>query len=237
MISTNQIAEIGLIVGEPSRAAMLTALLGGRALTANELARCANITPQTASSHLARLTSANLVKVAKQGRHRYHRLASPEIARMLENMAHMAINAAHPVRDITVGPRDKAMRRARTCYDHFAGRLGVAITDRLIARGVIEFDDEAGLIFDDGLLFLEGHGIRLTPAAAAKRVSARPLCRPCLDWSERRPHVAGKLGAAICSHFLQRKFVRRIGDSRTLRITQPGHRALREIFGIGDLDC
>ncbi len=235
MVNINQIAEIGLLVGEPARAAMLAALMDGQALTASELAHCANITPQTASSHLARLRAATLVKMEKQGRHRYHRLASPEIARMLENIMQIASENLPPLRKISVGPRDQAMRQARTCYDHFAGRLGVAITDGLVSQGVIEFDDEAGLISPAGIDFLGDHGIGLAGTAAGKPRSTRPLCRPCLDWSERRPHVAGKLGAAICAHFLEKKLVRRIKSSRALEITPNGHTALREIFGVRNL--
>ncbi len=235
MVNTNQIAEIGLLVGEPARAAMLAALMDGQALTATELARCANVTPQTASSHLARLTSGELLKVEKQGRHRYHRLASPAIARMLEGIMQIASGTAPPKRKIAPGPRDEAMRRARTCYDHFAGRLGVAITDALVTQGVIELDDEAGLIFDDGIEFLGRHGIDLTRVPPGRRVSTRPLCRPCLDWSERRPHVAGKVGASICAHFFQRKFVRRIKGTRALEVTPGGYEALRKMFGVRHL--
>lgn len=235
MVNTNQIAEVGLLVGEPARAAMLGALMDGQALTAGELAHCAGITPQTASGHLARLTAASLLKVERQGRHRYHRLASPEIAQMLESIMQIAATTAPPTRKLTVGPRDQAMRRARTCYDHFAGRLGVAITDGLIARGVITFDDEAGLISSDGMAFLGSHGIDLGLITPGGRPSARPLCRPCLDWSERRPHVAGKVGAAISAHFFGRTLVRRIKGTRALEVTPGGLMALRKMFGIRDL--
>ncbi|MEX1152472.1 ArsR/SmtB family transcription factor [Parvibaculum sp.] len=232
MVNTNRLAEIGSLVGEPARAAMLLALMDGRALTATELARSAGITPQTASTHLARLTSADLLRMARQGRHRYHRLASPDIARLLEDIMQIASLTARPERRIATGPRDAVMRRARTCYDHFAGQLGVAITGALVTRRVIEFDDEAGLISADGIAFLARFGIGIAPGS---QTSTRPLCRPCLDWSERRPHVAGKVGAAICTHFLEKKFVRRIGDTRALEITPPGIKALREMFGIRNL--
>lgn len=235
MVNTNQVAEVGLLIGEPARAAMLIALMDGQAHTATELARCANITPQTASSHLARLTCAELLKVEKQGRHRYHRLASPEIARMLEGIMQIASTSSQPKRQLAVGPRDETMRRARTCYDHLAGRLGVAITDALITQGVIEFDDEAGLISEDGIKFLDRFGINVTKAAPGNRASTRPLCRPCLDWSERRPHVAGRVGAVICTHFVEKKLVRRVNGSRALEITPSGQMALLEMFGIRNL--
>ncbi len=205
--------------------------MDGRALTATELSRVAGVTPQTASSHLARLTSAKLVTVRKQGRHRYHRLARPEIARMLERMMQIAAtNDLAPKRKVVTGPRDEAMQRARTCYDHFAGRLGVAISDRLIAKGAVELDSESGLLTAKGTAYLDGYGIEIS----GSRKSARPVCRPCLDWSERRPHIAGKLGAAICTHYFDKGYVRRRNGTRALEITPPGQRALRDMFGISD---
>lgn len=229
MISTNHLAKIGQLVGDPARAAMITALMDGRALTANELAHCANITPQTASSHLAQLTEAEILKVEKQGRHRYHRLASPDIAHMIEGMMDVALLTDKTVHKISTGPRDAAMRAARVCYDHFAGRLGVAVTDALVKKGAIEFDDEAGLITPKGTKLFSKLDIDVT--SNSKR-SKRPICRPCLDWSERRPHVAGKLGAAICTHFLEKSFVRRVNDSRALIVTPKGHQALYDMFGV-----
>lgn len=236
MVNTNQIAEIGSLVGEPARAAILGALLDGRALTAGELAYVAGITPQTASSHLARLTAAGLLAVEKQGRHRYHRLATAAVARMLEGIMQIASGrAATAGRKLVTGPRDAAMRRARTCYDHFAGRLGVAITDGLIMQGVIEFGEEAGLVTEPGLERLAALGIELDDTAAKRARSSRPLCRPCLDWSERRPHLAGKLGAAIAAHYFERGYVRRIRESRALDVTPRGRKALRDMFGVADL--
>jgi DNA-binding transcriptional ArsR family regulator len=233
MVSTNQLAEIGALVGEPARAAMLTALLDGRALTAAELARASMITPQTASSHLARLSSAGLLAVEKQGRHRYHRLASPAVARMLEDIMEIALVGADKTRrPVAVGPRDRTMRMARTCYDHIAGRLGVAITDALVARNAILFEEDGGQLTAEGERFLRDIGIVLPERAAAARRSARPLCRPCLDWSERRPHVAGQVGAAICRHCLDRGWIRRLKDTRALSITPKGRQQLRERFGV-----
>lgn len=231
MVTTNQIAEIGLLVGEPARAAMLMALMGGQALTASELARCAGVTPQTASSHLSRLTAAHLVTMRRHGRRRYHRLASDEIAAMLESIMQIASAAPAAPRTIVVGPRDAALRTARTCYDHIAGRLGVEIAVALQKKGAVEIDDQAAAITRAGMTFFEQIGVDLTSGG---RRSRRPLCRPCLDWSERRPHIAGALGKAICAYFEERKLVRRIGDTRALRVTPEGREALREVFDIRD---
>ncbi len=231
MVNTNQIAEIGLLVGEPARAAILTALMDGQALTASELARCAGITPQAAISHLARLSTARLLKVEKQGRHRYHRLANADIAKMLEGMMQIASDRSPTPRKIVAGPRDAALRKARTCYDHFTGQLGVSITAALETMGAIELDDDAGLITSEGLKLIDQLGIELDPQGER---SKRPLCRPCLDWSERRPHVAGKLGKAISTHFFDRRLVRRIKDTRALSVTPAGRAALREVFNIRD---
>ncbi len=237
MVNTNQIAEVGALVGEPARAAILGALMDGRALTATELAGVAGITPQTASSHLARLAGARLLAVEKQGRHRYHRLATPDVARMLEGIMQIAsVNAAPQRRKLVVGPRDARMRKARSCYDHFAGRLGVAITDGLIAKGVIEFGDGSGLVTEQGLDFLKRIGIEMPEGGSGGPRSSRPLCRPCLDWSERRPHVAGKLGAQICAHYMSKGYVRRIEETRALDVTPRGKKALRDMFAINDFD-
>jgi DNA-binding transcriptional ArsR family regulator len=231
MTTTNQIAEIGALVGEPARAAMLAALMDGRALTASELACLSQVTPQTASSHLARLTSAGLLSVQSQGRHRYHRLATPAVARMLEGIMQIAaVELPKPARALATGPRDAAMRLARTCYDHLAGRLSVAIAEALVDRRAVEFEDDGGQLTRRGERFLETLGIVL-PEAGARR-SARPLCRPCLDWSERRVHVAGRVGAALCSHSLEEGWVRRLAGTRALAVTPKGRQAFGRHFGV-----
>ncbi|SMH56583.1 ArsR/SmtB family transcription factor [Azospirillum agricola] len=231
-MNTNRIAEIALLLGEPARAAMLAALMDGRALTATELSAVAGVTPQTASGHLGQLRGAGLITAERQGRHRYHRLAGPEIARLLETVMQIAALTAPPLaKPPRTGPRDAALRHARLCYDHLAGELGVAITDALLARGAIEFDDGAGLVTDQGVAFFRDLGIVVAPAPR----SSRPLCRPCLDWSERRPHVAGAVGAALCAHLLERDVIRRSGGSRTLSTTPQGRAVLRDLFGIGAL--
>jgi DNA-binding transcriptional ArsR family regulator len=231
MTTTNRVAEIGALVGEPARAAMLAALTDGRALTASELSYAARITPQTASSHLARLVGAGLLAVEKQGRHRYHRLASAAVAHMLEGIMQIA-SEGEGLRRPRTGPRDEAMRLARSCYDHLAGRLAVAIAEAMVERHVIEFEDDGGLVTESGQRFLDGIGIALPAPAAGGRRSARPLCRPCLDWSERRAHVAGQLGAALCRHSLDQAWFRRLPETRALAVTPKGRLALHKHFGI-----
>ncbi len=231
MASNALFAEIAALSGDPARASMLHALMDGRALTATELARAAGITPQTASGHLHRMTAAGLLSVEKQGRHRYHRLAAPSVARMLESIMQVAAELAPDRRKLTVGPKDAALRRARTCYDHFAGRLGVGLTDALIGHGHIELTSDAGILTPSGMIFLTGIGIDTEPLLARRtRHSGRVLCRPCLDWSERRPHLAGALGAAICAHSMQHGWTTRLDGTRAVLITRRGERVFRESF-------
>jgi DNA-binding transcriptional ArsR family regulator len=233
MVTTTSLAELAALVGDPARANMLIALMEGRALTATELAHVAGVTPQTASGHLARLSAAGLLGIEKQGRHRYHRLASRDIARMLEGMMNIAASITAPRgKRVVVGPRDQALRAARTCYDHLAGRLGVAIADTMAADGRIELGPEGGVVTEDGLRFLRSLGIDGPTEAAASSGSRRPFCRPCLDWSERRPHLAGIVGRAICAFAFERGWVRRINGTRALAITPPGTIGFRETFRI-----
>src|ERR1700687_5066183 len=168
MDSTAMLAEIAALAGDPARAGMLHALMDGRALTASELARTAGITPQTASGHLARLTTAGLLAVEKQGRHRYHRLASPAVAQMIESIMQVAAAAEASRRPVRVGPRDAALRTARTCYDHLAGRLGVAVPDAMVAGGHVELGSDAGLVTDAGMALLSGIGIDLADIIARR---------------------------------------------------------------------
>jgi DNA-binding transcriptional ArsR family regulator len=220
------IAEIASLMGDVARAHMLAALMDGRALTALELALTARVTPQTASSHLAKLREANLLKMEKQGRHRYFRLASPRVAQALESVLTLAGDA--PPRHRPPTRIDAEMRTARTCYDHVAGLLGVGVTDSLVARGCVVIDDDAGEVTDAGAAFLERLGIDLTRRGKSRRI----FCRPCLDWSERRPHLAGHVGAALCAHFLDADWVRRTRESRALKITPLGREKFAEVFGV-----
>jgi DNA-binding transcriptional ArsR family regulator len=232
MASNAMFARVAALAGDPARAGMLHALMDGRALTASELARVAGITAQTASSHLARMTAVGLLSVEKQGRHRYHRLASPAVAQMMETIMQVAADLEPSRARLTVGPRDAALRAARTCYDHLAGRLGVALADALVAGGHAEIASDAGIVTDRGIAFLGRIGLDVDALLERRgRHSARVLCRPCLDWSERRPHLAGAVGAALCAHSLEKNWVRRVDNSRAVTITPKGWRVFREEFG------
>ena len=220
------ISVVASLVVDPARANMLTALLSGRALTASELAQEAGITPQTASSHLAKLEAGGLIEAEKQGRHRYYRLSRAEVAEAVEAL--MAVAAVGPKRYRPTGPKDDAMRLARTCYDHLAGRLGVAMADALCGGGHVVLSEGVGLVTETGERFLASFGIDFGAPAKAKR----PLCRCCIDWSERRPHLAGRLGAALLDRTLALNWIGRVSNSRTMKITAAGERGFAATFGI-----
>lgn len=231
MTTNARFAEIAALAGDPARAAMLHALMDSRSLTASELAHIAGVTPQTASGHLSRMTTAGLLTVTKQGRHRYHRLASVAVAQMMEGIMQVASVATPTNRTLVTGPKDQALRAARTCYDHLAGRLGVALADGLVASGHVELTDDAGLVTESGAAFLDQMGIEISPKSQTKR-RPRILCRPCLDWSERRPHLAGVVGAALCAHGLDKGWIRRVRDTRAVTVTPAGRRIYHDAFGI-----
>ena len=232
MASNARFAEVASLAGDPARAGMLHALMDGRALTASELARVAGVSPQTASGHLARLTAAGLVQVAQQGRHRYHRLATPAVAQMIESIMQVAsgVEAMRPAP--ATGPRDAALRAARTCYDHLAGRLGVALADALVTGGHVELADDAGLVTDNGIALFERIGIDVASLIPRGGKSTRVLCRPCLDWSERRPHLAGAVGAALCARSFDEGWIRRIAGTRAITVTPKGQRIYRDTIGM-----
>lgn len=218
-------AEIAALIGNPARANILLALGDGRALTATELAYAAHVSPQTTSGHLAQLTASGLLSLSKQGRHSYYRLASPLVGRMLEAIMAVAADSA-PRRPRWRG--DESLRTARTCYDHLAGRLGVALTDALIARGSLILSDDGGELTPEGTEFLHDFGINL----AAIRQRRRVFCRPCLDWSERRPHLAGAVGAAIATRCFDLGWIARQRDSRALTILPSGHAGFAQVLGV-----
>lgn len=223
------IAVAARLIGEPARAAMLEALMSGRALTAGELARVAGIAPATASEHLARMRSGGLVTVVVAGRHRYHRLASAEVAQALEALA--LIGQAKPARTLRQSHANAAMLVARTCYDHLAGRIGVALHDSLVARSALRVGGAGYELTAAGESLLAGWGLDVAAARARKRAFARP----CLDFTERRPHLAGSLGAAILERLLELGWLTpRSRDHRAVRLTDPGRSGLDEVFGIAD---
>jgi DNA-binding transcriptional ArsR family regulator len=220
-----RLAEIAALVGDPARANILSALADGRALTAGELAYAGGVTPQTASGHLAKLADARLLAVTKQGRHRYYRLATPLVGRMLESI--MAVAADAPPRYRPAGKFDAALRFARTCYDHFAGRLGVGLADRLCAQGHVVLSEDGGEVSEAGSVFLSRFGLDFDALRRQRRI----YCRPCLDWTERRPHLAGAVGAALAARCFDLGWVRRKRDSRALTITERGRDGFHEVFG------
>lgn len=216
MIEGPRIAAVAALIGDPARANMLTALLDGRSLTASELAETGGIAPPTASGHLARLVEAGLLSVRKQGRHRYFRLADSDVAETLERLMSLAQRTgAVPVR---TGPRDAALREARICYDHLAGARGVAMLDSFQRRGFVEGEEEL-VLTSDGRTFLAAIGLDVDQLATRRRA----LCRACLDWSERRAHLGGALGAALLDLMAERHWLRR-DEGRVLRFSPSGMR-------------
>ena len=212
------IAPVAALAGDPARANMLAALIGGKALTAGELAREAGVTAQTASSHLAKLQDGGLILGVKQGRHRYFRLAGSDVAEMLEKMMGVAERAGHT--RTRTGPKAPELRNARVCYDHLAGEMGVVLFDNLVSARLIAGGDEPRLT-KRGEEFAGKFGIDLE----ALRGERRPLCKSCLDWSMRRHHLAGALGAAMLDRFYELNWARRDRSSRAVHFSSQGERA------------
>lgn len=220
------IALVAALLGDPARANMLTALVGGQALTAGELARTAGVTAQTASSHLARLEAGRLVTARKQGRHRYFALADDDVAQVLEGLMGLAERVGHS--RTRTGPREPELRRARVCYDHLAGDLGVAMLDGLIAQGRVA---EAGgdlALTPSGAAFVREFGIEPDSLGSPRR----PVCKACLDWSVRRSHLAGALGAAILTRLYSLGWASRVEGARVVRFTPRGLSAFSKAFGL-----
>jgi DNA-binding transcriptional ArsR family regulator len=217
------IARIAALVGDPARANMLTALMTSQALTASELAQEAGVTLPTASSHLAKLEAGGLVTPQKQGRHRYFRLSGADVASALEGLMGLAARAGH-VR-VRPGPKEPALRRARVCYDHLAGDLGVQLFESLTSRGLIA--GESLRLTLRGERFVTGFGIDL----AALRKSRRPVCKACLDWSARRNHLAGALGAALLDRIYALRWARRKAGSRVVHLSRRGEAEFDAWFG------
>jgi len=222
MSDSLQLAKTAALLGDPARANIMAALMDGRALTAKELAFAAHVSPQTTSGHLGKLTEAGLLTPEKQGRHRYFRLSSPLVGQMLESILAVAGQTASKP---TTWRGGEALRNARTCYDHLAGRLGVALADSLVSRGHLALSADGGEVTDSGHHFLCTFGAEPVPG---KRV----FCRPCLDWSERRPHIAGRLGAALATRCFTLGWVARQRDTRAVTITPAGRLGFSQAFGV-----
>jgi DNA-binding transcriptional ArsR family regulator len=261
------LAALAGLIADETRAAFLLVLLDGRAWTAGELARYAGVAASTASEHLGKLVAGGLLAEERQGRHRYVRLADAQVAQLVEDLAaQVSPAAAERPRGLRESSAGSAMARGRTCYDHLAGRLGIAVTDALTGLGLLRATSEpkgrAGVesssarrpgglstvglstpaeaplrrtykegaqgfaLTDEGLAWFDGQGIPLV------RTGRRPLARACLDWTERRPHLAGVAGAALCRHALDAGWCVRIGSERAVKVTDQGDRAFAELLGI-----
>lgn len=218
------IALIGSLIGDPARANMLTALMSGKALTATELAAEAGITIQTASAHLKKLEAAEMLQHRKQGRHRYFTLADEEVGTVLE--AIMGLASKRGLVRARTGPKDPALRKARVCYNHLAGDLGVQLFDGMIASGWITENGDDVELSADGRSAIDHFGIDI--AAISK--SRRPLCKSCLDWSERRTHLAGSLGTALLNRFFELGWASREENSRVVRFSPAGEKQLQVRF-------
>ena len=227
MVAAANLVEVAALVGDTARATMLAALMGGQSLTGTELAYVARVSRPTASEHLARLVDARLLAVTRKRRFAYYRIASPLIARMLESIQAVAAIEVPP-RHQPRSAADEALRFARTCYDHIAGTVGVALADALQAAGHAVLSDDGGELTDGGAQLLQRFGVAPVPKTKSRRV----YCRPCLDWSERRYHVAGFVGAEICRCCLERGSLTRMRDTRALQLTPEGRSGLAETFGV-----
>jgi DNA-binding transcriptional ArsR family regulator len=225
MVAAANLVEVAALVGDTARATMLNALMGGQSLTATELAYCANVSRSTASGHLSKLVAARLLTVIRNRRFSYYRITSPLVATMLESIKVVAAVEVPPRRQPRSAKND-ALRFARCCYDHLAGQVGVAVTDALVAMGHIVLTDEGGEVTSSGGCFLSALGADLRPR------SRRIFCQPCLDWSERRYHLKGLVGARILDRLLELGWFKCVPGSRALQLTSSGREGLSEIFQV-----
>lgn len=220
------ISSIAALIGDPARANILTALISGCALTATELTVEAGVTKQTTSSHLAKLVMGNFLKVEKQGRHKYYRLANREIANLLEILTNVAADLA-PKR-VRMGPKEPALRKARRCYDHLAGDLAVKLLDGFLAQKLLVEDGDSLKATPKGIDYFDRFGIDMKKIIHQKR----PTCLACLDWSVRRPHLAGGLGAALLSKFETLGWATKFEKSRIIEFSKTGEANLIKMFDL-----
>lgn len=218
------IAMLGTLIGDPARANMLSALMSGKALTVSELASEAGVTLQTASSHLSKLEAAELIIRRKQGRHRYFSLAGDEIGHVLEVM--MGFAAKHGHMRTRTGPKDPALRKARVCYNHLAGEMGVLMFDHMTDHNYLLLENEDVKLSETGRQFIRKLGIDLDTLTRSRR----PLCKSCLDWSARRSHLAGSIGTALLSYFLDQTWARKLENSRVIEFTKSGEQQFHNLF-------
>jgi DNA-binding transcriptional ArsR family regulator len=229
MTTVNALSEIAALMGDPARAAMLSLLMDGRAHTASDLAHAAGVTAQTASGHLSRMVEAGLLGARAQGRNRFYRLASGDVAHAMESLMALAGQRAEPASRSAAWRRDPDLRYCRTCYDHLAGQVGLAVTDSLTQHGHLEPKGPRDWqLTSSGELFCQRLGVDL---AGARSSTTRHFARQCLDWSERRPHISGALGSAIADTFFKKGWAERLRRGRTVRLTDSGRRALSSHFG------
>ena len=222
------LAATARLLADGTRATFCLALLDGRAWTPTELARHAEVAPSTATEHLNAMVAGGLLAEERQGRHRYVRLADQQVAELIETLAAAAPVRAAPVpHTLSADSRRRALAHARTCYDHLAGRVGVAIAEAMTERELVDWE----------------HGLRLTPdgerwlaqlAIEVPATATRPALRPCLDWTERRPHLAGAVGAALCGHALEQGWIKRVGTTRAVLVTPSGRDVLGERLGLSE---
>jgi len=222
----NELARVATLLADDTRAAICMTLLDGRAWTATELARQTGVAPSTASEHLSKLVAGGLLTQWRQGRHRYLSLAGPHVAELLEDLSARLSGPSEQCTSLKAASTSAALARARTCYDHLAGRLGVAVTDAMTGTGLLH---ESGLTERGRGWFATELG---APDLGTDGPGRRPLVRVCLDWTERRPHLAGVAGARVCTGFFERGWIARIGTSRAVQLTPAGHRGLRELFNM-----
>jgi len=220
-----RLARVAALVADPSRARMLAFLLSGEYASAGELARTASVGAATASAHLVKLVDAGLLVCEPRGRHRYFRIADADVAHALEALAMVAERSSHD--RAWSAPARLRLREARCCYGHLAGRRGVALLEQLLERRWLVEAPEGYALTDAGVAGMAALGF---DAAALRASASHRIAYPCLDWSERRDHLAGKLGSGLLAHFIERGWLRRIGSERALELTPPGQQALAPLL-------